>query len=130
MMLMQVIGSFIFVYTLSIRPSVTWTTWIVFFVSGCLQGILLFMCICWNYRSKRLGHGPFYVSESDQLLARDGRPLIPDERTTLINKGHKRNPSNRPINSRNSSFNNSSCPPNTVNNNNDNNDSNYLSVKF
>lgn len=130
MMIMQVAGSFIFVYTLSIRPSVTWTTWIVFFVSGCLQGILLIMCVCWNYRSRRLGHGPFYVNETDQLLARDGRPLIPDERTALINKGHKRNPSNRPIISRSSSNNNAA---NTVNNNNNNNNienNNNLSVKF
>ncbi len=126
---MQVIGSFIFVYTLSIRPSVSWTTWIVFFVSGCLQGILLIMCICWHYRSKRLGHGPFYVGETDQLLSRDGRPLLPDERTTLINKGHKRTPSNRPSTSRGSSYNNNAGPP-TVAVNNNNNDNNYLSVKI
>src|SRR5436190_19766278 len=109
MMIMQVPGSFIVVYTLAIRPGTRWTTWIVFFVSGCLQGILLIMCICWYYRSWRLGHGPFYVGETDQLLDRDGRPLLPDERTKLINKGHKRNPSRsrspRPSSSRGSSYN-------------------------
>ncbi|RIA87969.1 hypothetical protein C1645_695548 [Glomus cerebriforme] len=139
MMIMQVLGSFIFVYTLSKRTSTSWTTWIVFFVSGCLQGILLIMCICWHYRSKRLGHGPFYVGETDQLLSRDGRPLLPDERTTLINKAHKRNPSHRPSTSRGSSFNSTVGTPNkdiTVNNNNNNNNNddddnnNYLSVKF
>uniref|UniRef100_A0A1D1XIM6 Uncharacterized protein C4C5.03 n=1 Tax=Anthurium amnicola TaxID=1678845 RepID=A0A1D1XIM6_9ARAE len=130
MMIMQVTGAFIIVYTLSNRPSVSWTTWIVFFVSGCLQGILLIMCICWHYRSKRLGHGPFYVRETDQLIGRDGRPLLPDERTTLL-KGHKRTPSNRPATSRGSSFNNSpvgpASPATAAVNNNENN---YLSVKY
>src|SRR5688500_3620490 len=103
MMIMQVPGLFIFVYTLAIRPGIRWTTWIVFFVSGCLQGILLLMCIGWYYRSRRLGHGPFYVGETDQLLGRDGRPLLPDERTTLINKGQRRR-SPRPSTSRSSSY--------------------------
>lgn len=109
MMIMQVPGLFIFVYTLAIRPGTNWTTWIVFFVSGCLQGILLIMCICWHYRAKRLGYGPFYVGETDQLLDRDGRPLLPDERTRLLNKAHRRNPSSnsrspRPSSSRGSSY--------------------------
>src|SRR3954451_15817587 len=130
MMIMQVPGLFIFVYTLAIRPGTRWTTWIVFFVSGCLQGILLIMCICWHYRSKRLGHGPFYVGETDQLLGRDGRPLLPDERTNLINKSHhKRTPSRsfRPSSSRDNNYNSVGTP--TVNNNNNNNDNTYLTVK-
>jgi hypothetical protein len=133
MMIMQVSGLFIFVYTLAIRPGTRWTTWIVFLVSGCLQGILLIMCICWHYRSKRLGHGPFYVSETDQLLDRDGRPLLPDERTTLINKHHKRTPSRsiRPSSSRGSSYNstNSGVSTKDLNNNNNNNNNTYLNDK-
>ncbi|CAI2185477.1 17413_t:CDS:2 [Funneliformis geosporum] len=126
MMFMQVPASFIFVYTLYIRPGTRWTTWIVFFVSGCLQGILLIMCICWYYRSKRLGHGPFYISETDQLLGRNGKPLLPDERTRLINKGQKKR-SPRPSTSRGSSFNsNASDPP--IKDVTLNNDTNYLSV--
>ncbi|CAJ0905062.1 13896_t:CDS:2 [Entrophospora sp. SA101] len=68
MMLIQTPGSFLFVYTLAIRPGVRWTTWIVFLVTGSLQGILLVMCICWYYRAKRLGYGPFYVGETDPLI--------------------------------------------------------------
>ncbi|RHZ75255.1 hypothetical protein Glove_216g189 [Diversispora epigaea] len=82
MMLMQTPGSFLFVYSLAIRPGTRWTTWIVFLVTGCLQGILLVMCICWHFRNQRLGHGPFSVDETSSLLGRDGRPLVPEGRTT------------------------------------------------
>ncbi|CAG8555978.1 6455_t:CDS:2 [Funneliformis caledonium] len=129
MMFMQVPASFIFVYTLYIRPGTRWTTWIVFFVSGCLQGILLIMCICWYFRSKRLGHGPFYVSETDQLLGRNGKPLLPDERTRLINKGQKKR-SPRPSTSRGSSYNSntSDLPPTKDHSLNIDNDPSYLAV--
>jgi len=127
-MFIQVPVSFIFVYTLAIRPGTRWTTWIVFFVSGCLQGILLLMCICWYYRSRRLGHGPFYVGETDQLLGRDGRPLLPDERTILINKSQRRR-SPRPSTSRGSSYISSvaGTPTRDLTLNNNNN-TNYLAV--
>ncbi|CAG8690042.1 7285_t:CDS:1, partial [Racocetra fulgida] len=41
------------------------------------------MCICWHYRAKRLGHGPFYVGDTDS----DGKPLVPDEQTRLLDGG-------------------------------------------
>jgi uncharacterized protein with PQ loop repeat len=75
MMLIQTPGSFLFVYTLAIRPGVRWTTWIVFLVTGSLQGILLVMCICWYYRAKRLGYGPFQVDETDPLIDNNDRSL-------------------------------------------------------
>lgn len=40
------------------------------------------MCICWHFRSKRLGHGPFSVDETSSLLGHDDRPLIPEERVS------------------------------------------------
>ncbi|CAG8760239.1 19850_t:CDS:2, partial [Racocetra persica] len=83
MMLIQTPGSFLFVYSLAIRPGTRWTTWFVFLVTGCLQGTLLIMCICWHYRAKRLGHGPFYVGDTDSV----GKPLVPDEQTRLLG-GH------------------------------------------
>ncbi|CAG8495654.1 9339_t:CDS:2 [Ambispora leptoticha] len=89
MMLMQTPGSFLFVYSLAVRPGTNWTSWIVFLVTGCLQGILLVMCIAWHFRAKRLGHGPFYVGgDTESLLGRDGQPLStdsPTERTGLLN---------------------------------------------
>ncbi|KAF0520771.1 pq loop repeat protein [Gigaspora margarita] len=84
MMLMQTPGSFLFVYSLAIRPGTRWTTWFVFLVTGCLQGTLLVMCICWHFRAKRLGYGPFYVGETDS----DGKPLAPHEQTRLLGDGH------------------------------------------
>ncbi|CAG8766160.1 7469_t:CDS:2, partial [Acaulospora morrowiae] len=84
MMLMQTPGSFLFTYLLAVRPGTRWTTWIVFLVTGCLQGTLLIMCICWHYRAKRLGYGPFNVGERDLLVGRDGKPLVQDERARLL----------------------------------------------
>ncbi|KAG0145799.1 hypothetical protein CROQUDRAFT_45222 [Cronartium quercuum f. sp. fusiforme G11] len=55
MMLMQTPGSFVFVYSLAVRPGVNWTTWIVYFVTGTLQGLLLILCIIWKIRQKSQG---------------------------------------------------------------------------
>ncbi|CAG8645525.1 5285_t:CDS:2, partial [Dentiscutata heterogama] len=83
MMLIQTPGSFLFVYSLAIRPGTRWTTWFVFLVTGCLQGTLLIMCICWHFRAKRLGYGPFHVGDTDA----DGKPLAPHEQTRLLGEG-------------------------------------------
>ncbi|CAG8542423.1 6450_t:CDS:1, partial [Acaulospora colombiana] len=32
----------------------------------------------------RLGYGPFNVGETDTLVGRDGKPLVQDERTRLL----------------------------------------------
>jgi len=85
MMLMQTPGSFLFVYSLAIRPGTNWTSWIVFLVTGCLQGTLLVMCIVFHFRARRLGHGPFYVGDTESLIGRDGQPFAnPTERTGLL----------------------------------------------
>ncbi|CAG8545983.1 4909_t:CDS:2 [Ambispora gerdemannii] len=96
MMLMQTPGSFLFVYSLAVRPGTNWTSWIVFLVTGCLQGILLVMCIVWHFRAKRLGYGPFYVGDTESLLGRDGQPIStssPTERTGLLRPPTTRTPS-------------------------------------
>jgi hypothetical protein len=54
-LLSQTPGSFLFVYTLAIRPSVTYTAWITYFVTGLLQGTLLILCLMWKRRQARLG---------------------------------------------------------------------------
>src|SRR2546421_189216 len=98
MMLMQTPGSFLFVYSLAIRPGTNWTSWIVFLVTGCLQGTLLIMCIVFHFRARRLGHGPFYVGDTESLIGRDGQPFAnPTERTGLLANG-------RPIAGRNDSY--------------------------
>ncbi|KAI9598440.1 hypothetical protein BDF19DRAFT_234775 [Syncephalis fuscata] len=52
MMLIQTPGSFVFVYTLASREGTNWTTWITYLVSGCLQGVLLSLCILWHRREQ------------------------------------------------------------------------------
>ncbi|GAA6037047.1 hypothetical protein JCM8097_005524 [Rhodosporidiobolus ruineniae] len=55
MMLLQTPGSFVFVYTLAVRPSVNYTAWLTYLVTGLLQGTLLVLCLCWKRRQARLG---------------------------------------------------------------------------
>lgn len=55
MMCLQTPGSFVFVYTLAIRPGVNWTGWATYAVTGLFQGGLLVMCVCWKRRQKVLG---------------------------------------------------------------------------
>ncbi|GAA5839683.1 hypothetical protein JCM11251_002559 [Rhodosporidiobolus azoricus] len=55
MMLLQTPGSFLFVYTLAIRPSVNYTAWLTYFVTGLLQGTLLILCLIYRRRQKREG---------------------------------------------------------------------------
>lgn len=43
-MMMQTPGSFLFCYTIAISPGTNFTSWITYFVGGCLQGILLVLC--------------------------------------------------------------------------------------
>lgn len=44
-MMMQTPGSFLFCYTLAISPGTNFTSWMTYFVGGCLQGILLILCL-------------------------------------------------------------------------------------
>ena len=53
-MLIQTPGSFLFVYTLAVRPGNNITTWITYLITGILQGILLVMCIVFQARENAL----------------------------------------------------------------------------
>ncbi|POW11878.1 hypothetical protein PSTT_04952 [Puccinia striiformis] len=55
MMIIQTPGSFLFVYSLAIRPGLNWTTWIVYLVTGILQGVLLVLCIFWKIKQQANG---------------------------------------------------------------------------
>lgn len=44
-MCIQTPGSFFFCLAISLSPKSDWSTWLPYFVSGCLQGILLILCI-------------------------------------------------------------------------------------
>ena len=55
--------------SLALRPGANWTTWIVYAVTGCLQGTLLIMCIYYHYRAKSYGYSEFESAETEPLLA-------------------------------------------------------------
>ncbi|GAA94580.1 uncharacterized protein L969DRAFT_97376 [Mixia osmundae IAM 14324] len=84
MMLIQTPGSFIFVYSLAVRPGVNWTSWAVFLITGVLQGTLLVMCIFWKTRQKNLGiddYGRDLDSAASESAQERTRLLQPPTRT-------------------------------------------------
>ncbi|KAF9942065.1 hypothetical protein BGZ65_010976 [Modicella reniformis] len=72
MMLMQTPGAALLTLSLALQKGTNWTTWIVYAVSGCLQGMLLVMCIYFHFSAKSQGHGDFDTAETDPLLAATG----------------------------------------------------------
>lgn len=53
MMCIQSPGSFLFAYSIAIRPQTNWSSWITYVCTGILQAVLLGMCITWRIREKR-----------------------------------------------------------------------------
>ncbi|KAK4684497.1 hypothetical protein P7C73_g5684, partial [Tremellales sp. Uapishka_1] len=74
-MAIQVPGSVLFVASLVVREGTDWTSWLVYAVTGVMQGALLIICLVWKRRQKTLGIDDF------------GNPLpeagTVSERTTL-----------------------------------------------
>jgi uncharacterized protein with PQ loop repeat len=92
-MLMQSPGSFLLAYSLAVRPGVNWTSWITYFVSGTLQGMLLAMCIAWALRERRMhatppaqGYEPILSQEQDPatggLYWEDS--MVEDEQDSIV----------------------------------------------
>ncbi|KAF9436816.1 hypothetical protein BGZ76_002898 [Entomortierella beljakovae] len=74
MMLMQTPGAALLTLSLALRPGANWTTWIVYAVTGCLQGILLVLCIIYHFKAKSHGQSDFVNSETAPLLGSVGAP--------------------------------------------------------
>lgn len=79
MMCLQTPGSFVFVYTLAIRPGVNWTGWATYAVTGLFQGGLLVLCVCWKRRQKVLG-----IDDWGKKLVGVAGAGVADERTRLL----------------------------------------------
>ena len=62
-MCIQTPGSFVFCVAIILDPKSHWSTWFPTFVSGCLQGVLLILCIKYDRRRRRreraVGPEPF-----------------------------------------------------------------------
>ncbi|KAJ1930510.1 hypothetical protein IWQ60_000206 [Tieghemiomyces parasiticus] len=52
-MLLQTPGGYLFAYSIYVRPGANWTSWISYVLAASLQGVLLVLCIAWNYRDRR-----------------------------------------------------------------------------
>ena len=80
MMLIQTPGSFVWSASLAARLGVEgWSTWGVFLVTGCLQGCLLVMGICFEIKARRERGAE---AEGVGLLALLGQRLLTDHRST------------------------------------------------
>lgn len=65
-MLMQTPGSFIFCYTLALSPGINPSTWLTYFIGGTLQGVLLCICIYYQYFKKRRSEYTVIVDNLDE----------------------------------------------------------------
>ena len=72
---MQSPGSFLFAYSIAVRPGTNWSTWIIYLGTGILQSVLLGMCIAWRIRENR-------EDRKGKGVARDV-----DETTALLDDG-------------------------------------------
>ncbi|ORY79718.1 hypothetical protein BCR35DRAFT_291450 [Leucosporidium creatinivorum] len=79
MMLLQTPGSFVFVYTLAVRPGVNWSGWATYLITGILQGLLLVLCIAWKRRQKRLG-----IDDWGRSKVLEGEESTADESSRLL----------------------------------------------
>jgi uncharacterized protein with PQ loop repeat len=83
-MLIQVPGAFVFAFSLWLRVGWEgWSTWLVYVVTGILQGALLGLAISY-YLARRSGE-----DEEEDIDAMDGAAdeSLPDERTRLLSTG-------------------------------------------
>ncbi|PKI85296.1 hypothetical protein MVES1_000961 [Malassezia vespertilionis] len=64
-MCIQVPGTFLFIYVLTLREDLDWTSFLAYVCAGILQLVLLALCLAWKIRQKRLGVDDY------------GRPFVP-----------------------------------------------------
>lgn len=90
-MLIQVPGAFVFAFSLWLRVGWEgWSTWLVYVVTGILQGVLLGLAISYylaRRKSKRAEDASVSGEEEDENIdANDGAAIesLPDERTRLL----------------------------------------------
>ena len=93
-MIIQVPGAFLFAFSLWLRVGWRgWSTWLVYVVTGILQGILLFLAVTYFLaaRQQRLQEGQDINSdvEEDERAAAAGATAGADERTALLANGNK-----------------------------------------
>ncbi|KAG0322473.1 hypothetical protein BGZ99_003341 [Dissophora globulifera] len=87
MMMMQTPGAALLTLSLALRPGANWTTWIVYAVTGCLQGTLLVMCIYFHFRAKSHGRDDFDHTERTPLINEDGR--LPKVQSYTVGDHHQ-----------------------------------------
>ena len=93
-MLIQVPGAFVFAFSLWLRVGwAGWSTWLVYVVTGILQGVLLGLAISYYLARRKSKSGstgvPSMEDEEENLEVDDAaaeEPPLPTERTRLISR--------------------------------------------
>jgi len=78
---LQAPGSFVFAYSIAQRPGVRWSSWVLFVVTGCLQAVLVGICLYFQARDK------FHWGERRQIRreqAQRAYDIAEDERVGLL----------------------------------------------
>jgi len=75
MMCIQTPGSFVWAISLAMREGTKWSSWLVYVVTGSLQGMLLAMCIAWEVRARKSEPAETRPDEGDEVYT---------ERTALL----------------------------------------------
>ena len=100
-MLIQVPGAFLFAFSLWQRVGWEgWSTWLVYIVTGILQGILLGMAISYYVAGKKRharDDGGEEEDDEDSIHRIDDVDGAADERTRLLSNGHNGTDKSRPI---------------------------------
>ena len=98
-MLIQVPGAFLFAFSLWLRVgNEGWSTWLVYIVTGILQGILLGLAITYWFQRRRAGKLVLDSSEEEEENEQDLTPdALSNERTGLLGAESGRKGSSRPV---------------------------------
>lgn len=93
-MLIQVPGAFVFAFSLWLRVGwAGWSTWLVYVVTGILQGVLLGLAISYHLARRNSKHGELSATsmpdEEEDIDGIDGaiEETLPNERSRLLSSG-------------------------------------------
>lgn len=82
MMCLQSPGGVLMVLSIALRPGTNWTSWISFAIAAMMQSVLLFICIAWTRRQRRLGIDEFGNPLDGSNVNADFRSFGEDEDLT------------------------------------------------
>ncbi|KAG9313688.1 hypothetical protein JVU11DRAFT_6035 [Chiua virens] len=86
MMVIQSPGGIVMAVSIAMRPGTDWTSWVMYAVSAVMQTWLLFVCLGWKIRQRRLGIDDFGrpLGEAEQVSVEGTIPSEEDGVSVVI----------------------------------------------